>query len=478
MHGRKLRDIMIYNHNLFTKEQKQAFIEKKESRNKILFYGIIVALLTFSLHFMLQTLTRSVLPSAVPQLMMPSYFSTLSLYIMMAFILYTAYMIRYYDFLTFAEISQNKWYTLAKNGYDPLRMIIIKLITRLGEVLTYYTIGFVSIIFLTMFLKYPFVVNYMISLYIVGLIDVIFLSIVTMSCSLFIAQQKNARYVIILSAVCIWLLRVFTGYYHLTSDRVWMGDVFHLYDFTQSSYLVYFLIMVVICLVVVLLRAQYIAQYTNFPFYEKDMDMGDDVKIVVIKDDTYEEVKDHYVKKKRRKGMDKLVNITMILFITAGVFINIFVLFVSLSSPERETNFFGVIPFVFHTESMEPEIMYNDLAFFDVIGKKEPLKAGQTILYHNDDGPQVAKIGKVEKDILSVDILKYSDDVEKGSYRKQIKRDSIYGRYSGRSRWLGAIILFANTVLGRLILLLVPAFMLYYYKPILEYLRRKGLISD
>ena len=71
---------MIYNHNIITKEQKQAFVERKESRNKIFFYGIIVALLTFSLHFMLQTLTRSVLSTALPQLMMPSYFSMNSLF--------------------------------------------------------------------------------------------------------------------------------------------------------------------------------------------------------------------------------------------------------------------------------------------------------------------------------------------------------------------------------------------------------------
>lgn len=157
---------MIYNHNIITKEQKQAFVERKESRNKIFFYGIIVALLTFSLHFMLQTLTRSVLSTALPQLMMPSYFSTLSLYIVMAFILYTAYMIRYYDFLTYAEISQNKWYTLAKNGYAPHRMIVVKLLMRLSEVIAYYTIGFAATLFLTMFLKYPFVVSYMLPLYI------------------------------------------------------------------------------------------------------------------------------------------------------------------------------------------------------------------------------------------------------------------------------------------------------------------------
>ena len=89
---------MTYNHNIITKEQKQAFVERKESRNKIFFYGIIVALLTFSLHFMLQTLTRSVLSTALPQLMMPKLLFHTLLYIVMAFILYTAYIIRYYDF--------------------------------------------------------------------------------------------------------------------------------------------------------------------------------------------------------------------------------------------------------------------------------------------------------------------------------------------------------------------------------------------
>ena len=103
-------------------------------------------------------------------------------------------MIRYYDFLTYAEISQNKWYTLAKNGYAPHRMILVKLLMRLSEVIAYYAIGFFATLFLTMFLKYPFVVSYMLPLYICGLIDLIFLSLITMSASLFISRQRNARY--------------------------------------------------------------------------------------------------------------------------------------------------------------------------------------------------------------------------------------------------------------------------------------------
>ena len=108
--------------------------------------------------------------------------------------------------------------------------------------------------------------------------------------------------------------------------------------------------MIILCVLVVVFRAKRIAQYTNFPFYERDMDMGEDVNIVVLQEDGYREVKEQYVRRQRRKGMDTLVNLVMVLIITCGRSINVFVLFVSLSSPERETNYFGVIPFVFHTD--------------------------------------------------------------------------------------------------------------------------------
>lgn len=212
-------------------DRKLSYIEKKRKSQSILWYGVSIAILSFIIHLVLQALTRSVLSQSVPQFMMPSYFSTISLYVLVAFIMYIVYMIRYFDLLTFAEISANKWYTLAKNGYDPLKMILTKLLIRLKEIVIYYTIGYIVTILLTMLLQYPFIVNYMISLYMVGLVDIIFVTVVTMECSLFITEQRDARYVIVISAIIIWILRLSSGYYNLISDPVSMQNITHLFDY-------------------------------------------------------------------------------------------------------------------------------------------------------------------------------------------------------------------------------------------------------
>ena len=278
-------------------DRKLSYIEKKRKSQSILWYGVSIAILSFIIHLVLQALTRSVLSQSVPQFMMPSYFSTISLYVLVAFTMYIVYMIRYFDLLTFAEISANKWYTLAKNGYDPLKMILTKLLIRLKEIVIYYTIGYIVTILLTMLLQYPFIVNYMISLYMVGLVDIIFVTVVTMECSLFITEQRDARYVIVISAIIIWILRLSSGYYNLISDPVSMQNITHLFDyFGQSNYLFYFLIVVIIALITLVVRAQKISQYTNFPFYEKDMDLDDGVRIVIPKQDSYEDIVNQFVR--------------------------------------------------------------------------------------------------------------------------------------------------------------------------------------
>lgn len=470
---------MIYKQSEFTKEKKQAYIEDYESKRNLVWRGVILALVTFAIYFMLQTLNRSVLPVAVPQYMMQSHFSTLSLFLLVAYIGYTGYIARYYNYLTFAEIAMNRWYTLQKQGYDPLKMIIVKMATRFLEVVVFYSIGFLGTLFLSLFLKYPLVPAYFLSLYISGLIDLLFITLITMTCSLFISEQKTARYIVICAAMILWILRLTTGYYDIVSNRQMMADIGNLFDLTTSSYLLYFLLTIAGSLTLILIRARKIAQYTNFPFYKKDMDMDENTSIVILSDNEFKEVKEHaYVKKMRGKITDRVVNAIVTIIVILGILINCFVLFVSLSSPDRETNFFGVIPFVFHTATMEPEIMYNDLAFFQAANEKDVLNEGLTILYRDSEEPVVAKITGISEKGITVDILNYQDGVSKGRYEKSIQKEAIYGIYTGRSRWLGAIILFANTIFGRLLLLLIPALVIFYYKPVLAYLKKKGYVIE
>ena len=47
----------------------------------------------------------------------------------------------------------------------------------------------------------------------------------------------------------------------------------------------------------------------------------------------------------------------------------------------------------------------------------------------------------------------------------------VYAVHDYNNRWLGAVILFANTILGRLIFLLIPTVMIFFYEPVTKFFR-------
>ena len=307
----------------------------------------------------------------------------------------------------------------------------------------------------------------------VGLVDIIFVTVVTMECSLFITEQRDARYVIVISAIIIWILRLSSGYYNLISDPVSMQNITHLFDyFGQSNYLFYFLIVVIIALITLVVRAQKISQYTNFPFYEKDMDLDDGVRIVIPKQDSYEDIVNQFVRNQRHKGFDQLVMTVLIAAITCSIVVNLFVLYVSTASPEKKSEAFGKIAYIVETDEMEPDLLCNDLAFFDSIGRTDEVYENEIILYETKEGPRTGFIKTIDENHNMV------VETRKHTAQKQdiiIRKEDVYGTLTGRNPWLGVLLLFANTIFGRLLCLLIPALLLYYYKPIKNYLRRRGM---
>lgn len=225
---------MIYRNNYFSKELRQAYIENKISFKRQMMLALFLGLVSFAIHFIFQTLTESVLSDAVPEFMQPSYFSTLYTYINIALIFNAVYFIVYYEYLSFEEIRKNRWYLLVKMGYEPISMIFSKLFARIFYVVLVYSMGFVFIIFLTVFLKYNFIYQYFAALYITGLVDLIIIVIVTMTASLYLKNLTNARYFVLSAAVLIIVFKVYSGYYKIVSNRVLMQNIYNLFNFSST----------------------------------------------------------------------------------------------------------------------------------------------------------------------------------------------------------------------------------------------------
>lgn len=464
---------MIYKNSFFEKELKQAYIEKGVSNRNQIKFGIFLALGSFATYFVLQTLTQSVLYEAVPEFMMPSYFSTIFVYVNFIYICMVVYYLVNYQYVTFTEINTNKWYVLVNMKFNPLSMIFSKLLARIASILFVYSIGFTCIIFLTSFLKYALIIDYMLSLYIAGLIDLVIITIIIMTSSLFIKSQEIAKYVVFVAACLILFVRNISGYYKLISNRILMNNIVNLFNPLRSLYLIFIALFTAICLVFSVIFAYKSAHKYNFPFYKKDLDFPSEIDIVINTGKKYKKInKESYIARVQKTIIDTIVSIIMIIVITALLIFNVLVLMMSLSTPGKEVAIFGTIPYIFISDTMKPTIMQNDLVFFNKLIETESVNVNDIVLYEKNNVVGIARIKVIDKNNITVNTDYYAPNTNTDYLKETIGRADISAKYAGRNRWLGAVILFANTVFGRLILLLIPVFILFNYKNILKFVKK------
>jgi signal peptidase I len=210
----------------------------------------------------------------------------------------------------------------------------------------------------------------------------------------------------------------------------------------------------------------------SFDFYSKDHDYPADVKLITGKmrlEGSAEEVKRAL---RRNRVANAAVNVVMSAVILAMLAFNVLVLGMSLISPDDETSPVGLIPYVFQSNMMEPEIMFNDLAIFETVDPVSPLEKGEVVLFKYGGEPYVARIVDMDGDVIKTDIDYYPSTTKEEAYARNTTRGAIYARLAGTNRWIGAIVLFANTTIGRLMMLLVPCVLIFFYKPIIGFLSR------
>ncbi|MDQ7095409.1 S26 family signal peptidase [Desulfosporosinus sp. PR] len=464
---------MIYKNSYFKKELRQAYMGNKISTNRKLASALFLGLVSFALYFVFQTLQKSVLADVAPQIMQASYFSTVYLYIHIAVVFNILYFIVYYDYLFFSEIRKNSWYLLIQMGYQPMIMFLAKFFALMYSVLLIYTVGFAATIILTFFLKYTFIVSYLPTLYLVGLADLLLLAILSMTFSLYARTVINGRYWTFFSAAAIFVLKITLGQYAIISNRVLMQNILILFDLKLSLYWAVGAAIMIVCCLICFWRSKNLAKYYNLPFDSISTPAG--VELMEIDSKTGKRTLIGRAKEGwRGRIVDTVTTILLIAFICAALAFNVFIILINASTPGQEVTIRGVIPFVFSTGTMEPEIMNNDLAYFQKVDVQYPLEKGQIILFEENNVLFVERIIAKTGNQLTVDIDNYPPMSQIGAMKKTVSRQDVHGLYRGRNRWLGALILFANTIVGRLLFLLVPAVLLFYQGKIHKYFRRGG----
>jgi hypothetical protein len=89
---------MIYKDSFWDKELNVSRSPKQNGTKKIGSYGLFIGLLAFAVHFVLQTVYKSVLTDVLPEVMLPSYFSVAYTYSIVSLFFFLIYFIVNYKF--------------------------------------------------------------------------------------------------------------------------------------------------------------------------------------------------------------------------------------------------------------------------------------------------------------------------------------------------------------------------------------------
>jgi hypothetical protein len=256
---------MIYDTSFIRKEFRNAYMQQQVSRKRQFFLGLFLGLLTFAIYFSLQTLKESVISDVAPFLLLSSYFATLYIYLFVSLMFNVIYFISNYEYMTFIEVMRNRWYTLVQLGYPPLKLIGAKIVARILSQAAIYTIGYIATIFLSSFLKFPLVLDYMLTMYLMGLVDIVLLAVVSLCASLYMRDLLNARYLVGILAIVIIVFKFLSNYYSILENRTLMVNLQNMFDWRQSFYMYIAAGVIVLCIVICLVRGNQLARVFNPP---------------------------------------------------------------------------------------------------------------------------------------------------------------------------------------------------------------------
>ncbi|MEN6593955.1 MAG: hypothetical protein ABFC31_03265 [Clostridiaceae bacterium] len=479
---------MIYRTKFFKEELSYGYFERKQNVGALIGLGAFAGMLAFSIYFILQTLSKSVLSDQASFLVQQSYHTTELLYLAVSYVMVWIYLTARFQMATFSEVYENSWYGLVHQGYRVVTLVLGKLFAQLFGMLVINTAGFLTTLVMSSFLKFPLIPGYLVSMFLVGTFNCASLLILAMAASLVVREISNARSLFSVGAFLLFALQIMLGFFSLVTDRDSIMRVSAL--FYKSAYLYVDIAVMLVCVLVCVLKGSQIARLYNAPELAElpDLDHEPGTTLVVRTESEVpaiqraaQQLSASYQPKKRGNLLSSLVSAVVVIAVLIMFAVDAVMLAFSYASPERETSIMGYIPYIFQSTTMEPSISYNDIAFFEVVDEYVLLNVDDIVLYKDTTGiVQVRRIIEKQTDAatgvstLEVDIDYYPEGSQKGILHGYTAESSVYGRLAGVNRWLGVVVLLANSMIGRILFMLIPIILLFFNKQINDFFKRIG----
>ncbi|HOG02100.1 MAG TPA: hypothetical protein PKW41_12100 [Clostridia bacterium] len=482
---------MIYRVGSIDKELNYGSNRQRNHFSVLLGIGVFEGMLSFSIFFILQTLKRSVLSDQAAYFVQESYHTTLLLFILISNVVMAFYNLARFKAVSFAEVYANIWYAPLHLGYSVRRLVYSKIFVQLASQYVITLSGFLTTLAISTVMKFPFISDYILSMLFIALLNTTTLLLIAMACSLVFPDISNARTMTGLLALALMPVRSFTGFFALMADRTRLADFSNF--FTQNIY-VYIALAIILGALFICIYMGSLEGRRYHPSFAEDSgppELPEGASLVVSTGSKEKFMRDacrdlaRVYKPRKVNGLLSFFVMTLLAaVVTFMLLVDAMLLAFSYASPERGTAILGFVPYVFQSSTMEPTIKYNDITFFERVDQYVGIETGDIVLYKDSVfAVQVRRVFDVYPDpatgetMLEVDIDYYPEGSAQGLLHGNVPKSSVYGRYVGGNRWLGVIVLFANTILGRILFMLVPTVLIFFNSRISDALKKKERVA-
>lgn len=216
-------------------------------------WAIISTVMTISVYYVLLILTKDN-SDRLPMCFHTSTFGLLYLYTIINIGVIFVILISKINFIRYPEIASNRWNLMASMGISITRLVGRKVCSSIFAITRQYILGYLLVIACGFTFSLPFSINYLLSLFFIGVILLILLCIIAMSLTVYTKQIAGARYMMFLSFLTVECLMVYFQIYH--KDMFQIDILVGLFNLKGLSFITFSALVFVLCYAVILLRVK------------------------------------------------------------------------------------------------------------------------------------------------------------------------------------------------------------------------------
>ncbi len=482
---------MIYTKDYTDQEMSKSTLSGDGNKWRIYVYCILCVLVSVVLTLLLNSLDSTIVSEALPTFTGANAKSSFALLTFLApiIMLFTiGYYFGNYQNFTFAELHTNRMYMLIKMGAKMKQVILLRIYSALSLPLFLYAISFIISVFTCLLFNYSINILAMPGQFLAGVIIIVLITMIILTLSLFFYNEKYAILAFIGVALLIIALGVLTNFTNVIQASINVSNLGVMFGGATGYFLFICLGLIVVCFVISLVRSFNLIKYYST--------IKETIPGIVVIDYSKNVVK--AVKKDNSAKKEKIFNGTImtifIAFVAISFATNLFLIYMATNNLESQSLYNNYVPIIFGSETMRqgdsevdstlsyPQfIEKNDLAVFENTSNQDiNINVGNVIYYINSDTSSavIVKVKLIDSDGYHVDVTYYPNQEDAGTLATTLTRTQIKGRLVYVNRVVGAWVTLNDAVIGKIVFLVIPLFIIIFYDKIRKFNKAYKTIED